>query len=133
MKFPSFLKYCQSNWAAILQAALLMTLICGSCLWYNHLHPHYWTSENNTQVDIAQTAVKDYQMGHYREAEIGFRAATVVEPTRMECWYNLGNACFKQGKYEAAFQAYQRALELDSSDPDIRHNMTLAWRRMTGR
>jgi tetratricopeptide (TPR) repeat protein len=132
MKISSFLKFCWLNGPALLGAALLMAVICGSAAWLNHLYPHQWTYPYFGNGDIAQTAVNDYQMGRYKEAEIGFRAATLLEPTRMEYWYNLGNACFKQGKFVDALQAYQRAHELAPSDSDINYNLKLTLRKING-
>ncbi len=132
MKNPSFLDNCRSNGLSLIGAALIMATILGSAAWYDHTHPHYWTYETHSPVDVSRQAMKDYQVGRYQEAEMGFRAATVLEPTRMEHWYNLGNACFKQGKYQDAIVAYLKAYDLAPSDPDIRYNLNLAWRRMAG-
>jgi hypothetical protein len=102
MKNPSFLHYFRSHGLPLMGAAILMGAILGSAALYNHLHPRGFTYQNRSQVDIGWQALQDYQKGRYHEAEIGFRAATFLEPSRMENWYNLGNACFKQGKYKDA-------------------------------
>ncbi len=45
---------------------------------------------------------------------------------RQHSWYNTGNALFETGKYKDAATAYIRALELDPSDRDAKHNLELA-------
>lgn len=132
MNLKSFLDYCRLNGGALLGAAFLMAVLCGPVIWYSHLHPHSWTYEHNPTADLGEKAVTDYKLGRYEEAEIGFRAATILEPTRMELWYNLGNACFKQGKYQQAMAAYLRAYDLAPTDPDIFFNMNLTSRKMMG-
>ena len=132
MNISTVLKNFRLYGQSILEAALVMFVICGSWAWYGHLHPHHWVYPYFNHGDIAQTAVNNYQMGRYKEAEMGFRAATVMEPTRMEYWYNLGNACFKQGKYQDALEAYQRARELAPADSDINYNLNLTLRKLMG-
>ncbi|GEM_PF-6329710 len=132
MKLNSILRDCRSNWKPLLGAAFLMVSLLGPVAWYSRVHPHLWTYENDPVADLDQKAVRDYRLGHYQEAEMGFRAATVLEPTRMELWYNLGNACFKQGKYQQAMQAYQKAYDLAPTDPDVFFNLNLALRKMMG-
>ena len=43
-----------------------------------------------------------------------------------ELYYNLGNAYFKTGEIAPAILWYERALKLDPSDADVRHNLEYA-------
>ena len=43
-----------------------------------------------------------------------------------ELYYNLGNAYFKNGEIAPAILWYERALKLDPSDKDVRHNLEYA-------
>ena len=45
-------------------------------------------------------------------------------------WYNSGNALFDMGKYQDAAQAYIQALRINSADPDAKHNLELALRKV---
>jgi tetratricopeptide (TPR) repeat protein len=45
---------------------------------------------------------------------------------RENSWYNTGNAMFSAGRFRNAADAYIRALELDPSDTDAKHNLELA-------
>jgi Ca-activated chloride channel family protein len=45
-------------------------------------------------------------------------------------WYNSGNAFFEMGKYQDAAQAYVQALRINPADPDAKHNLELALRKV---
>jgi len=45
-------------------------------------------------------------------------------------WYNSGNAYFESGQYEEAVKAYTKALRIDSTDVDAKHNLELALKKM---
>lgn len=45
-------------------------------------------------------------------------------------WYNAGNALFDLGNFQNSAQAYIQALRLDPSDPDAKHNLELALKKM---
>jgi Ca-activated chloride channel homolog len=44
-------------------------------------------------------------------------------------WYNSGNAYFESGQYEEAVKAYTRALRLNPTDVDAKHNLELALKK----
>jgi Ca-activated chloride channel homolog len=45
-------------------------------------------------------------------------------------WYNSGNAYFQSGQYDNAVQAYTKALRLDPTDKEAKHNLELALKKM---
>jgi tetratricopeptide (TPR) repeat protein len=45
------------------------------------------------------------------EAEAALRAATRVDPTFAEAWYNLGDLLDEQGRSEAAIECLRQALQ----------------------
>jgi Ca-activated chloride channel homolog len=44
-------------------------------------------------------------------------------------WYNSGNAYFESGQYEDAVKAYTKALRLNPTDTDAKHNLELALKK----
>ncbi len=56
-----------------------------------------------------------YAEGKYAEAGAGYNAALVDHPDSPELHFNLGDAAFKQGKYDEALAAYQKVET--ASDP----------------
>lgn len=59
-------------------------------------------------VDI-RSGNKYYKKEKFSEAEIEYRKALQKNAESFEANYNLGNALFKQGKYEQAMEFYQAA------------------------
>jgi Ca-activated chloride channel homolog len=45
-------------------------------------------------------------------------------------WYNSGNAYFESGQYEDAVKAYTKALRINPTDADAKHNLELALKKM---
>jgi tetratricopeptide (TPR) repeat protein len=50
--------------------------------------------------------------GHNTEAEAAFRAATRVDPTFADAWYNLSDLLDEQGRSEAAIECLRTALRV---------------------
>jgi len=71
--------------------------------------------------DNYQKGVAQYRAGQYDRAEESFTNSTNVKGK-----YNLGNAFFKQRKFDRAIDAYEQALELNPGDKDAQHNLRLA-------
>jgi Ca-activated chloride channel homolog len=59
-------------------------------------------SLNNEGVDA-------YEDNNFADAEVNFRKGAEREPKLFEPSFNLGDAYYKQGKYEEAIRAYQEA------------------------
>lgn len=65
-------------------------------------------SAQSESVDI-RSGNKYYKKEKFSEAEIEYRKAIQKNTESFEANYNLGNALFKQGKYEQAMEFYQAA------------------------
>ncbi|MEW6364734.1 MAG: tetratricopeptide repeat protein [Acidobacteriota bacterium] len=76
-------------------------------------------------ADLFQRAVSLYQEGKFAEAESALEAVHDPSPTAL---YNLGNACFKQGKLGRAILYWEKALRLDPLNRDCAGNLELASR-----
>ncbi len=111
-------------WTAIL--AMPVTLLIFANLWTYRISPPKFRYENYKSIDLGLTALANYRLGKYQEAESGFLAATMIQPDRSELWYDLGNTFFKEGKYRQAVSAFVRVLELNPNDRDAKSNLELA-------
>lgn len=65
-----------------------------------------------------------YRSGNFEGAAQSFRQQTDADGP-----YNLGNALTELGQYDDAIAAYERALQLDPTNDDARHNAEVARRR----
>lgn len=70
-----------------------------------------------------EEAVVLYQQGRYAEAERAFLGMKAPSST---VFYNVGNACFKQGKLGYAILYWEKAARLDPLDDDCAGNLELA-------
>ena len=66
-----------------------------------------------------------YADGNYIEAATLYEEILAEQPAA-EVYYNLGNAYFKQGELAKAILAYERALRLQPSFDDAKHNLQYA-------
>ena len=66
-----------------------------------------------------------YAEGNYIEAANRYEQILAEQPAA-EVYYNLGNAYFKQGELAQAILAYERALRLQPSFDDAKHNLQYA-------
>ena len=80
-----------------------------------------------SDFDLANAAYAD---GRYEEAAAGYQALLEEEPSAT-LYYNLGNACFKQGELSQAILNYERALRLNPNHKDAQHNLKFAESRIT--
>jgi len=62
-------------------------------------------------------------LGHFAEAEQGFRRAAELNPAFVDAYNNLGNALKFQGKFDEAIAAFRRALEIAPQAAEIHYNM----------
>lgn len=70
-----------------------------------------------------------YAEGNYAEAAESYRQVLAEQPSA-EVYYNLGNACFKQGELSQSILAYERALRLRPSYKDAQYNLKFAQSRI---
>ncbi len=66
-----------------------------------------------------QDGISKYHEGQFKEASENFSFAHTDRPEDARIAYNLGNAHYKEGKFEDALKAYS---SLDEKNPDIRKN-----------
>lgn len=85
----------------------------------------------NPSEHFAQ-ANQAYADGNYTSAINTYRQLLQEQPSA-EIYYNLGNACFKQGELAQAILAYERCLRLKPFYADARHNLRFAESRIQDR
>ena len=74
-------------------------------------------------------AKTQYAEGNYAEAALQYEQIIAEQPSA-EAYYNLGNAYFKQGELAQAILAYERALRIEPSYKDAKHNLLFAQSRI---
>ena len=74
---------------------------------------------------------KAYAAGDYAEAIKEYKAIVDGGEYSFELYYNLGNAYYKADSVGKAILYYNKALRVDPSQEDARHNLTLAEKRIT--
>ena len=80
-----------------------------------------------SDFDIANAAYAD---GRYEEAAEIYQTLLAEEPNAT-LYYNLGNACFKQGELAQAILNDERALRLNPNHKDAQFNLKFAESRIT--
>lgn len=71
----------------------------------------------------------EYAAGNYSEAA-DLYSAVIAENPSADAYYNLGNACFKQGELAQAILAYERCLRINPSHKDAQFNLRFAQSRI---
>ncbi len=61
---------------------------------------------------------EDYKNEKYTEAEVNYRRSLDADPTSEKAVYNIGNALFRQGKFEEAAKQYQSLTAKERPDDD---------------
>ena len=85
-------------------------------------------------ADSLWTAGVDaYSAGDYQSAIGNWTAVQESGLESVELYFNLGNAYFKDGNLAKSILWYERALRLDPSDRDVRHNLEFARARTLDR
>ena len=72
------------------------------------------------------SGVEAYSAGDYAAAITDWEDVLDTGLMSRELYFNLGNAYFKTGEIAPAILWYERALRLDPSDADVRHNLEYA-------
>jgi tetratricopeptide (TPR) repeat protein len=73
-----------------------------------------------------------YEQGQYADAVQAYQAILAAGWSSPALWFNLGNACFKNGQIGHAIVNFRRALAEAPRDPDIRANLQFARNSVTG-
>jgi Ca-activated chloride channel homolog len=68
-----------------------------------------------------QNGITQYHEGQYKEAGENFSSAQTDRPEDNRLGYNLGNALYKEEKFQEALKTYTHS-SLNEKDPDIRKN-----------
>lgn len=67
-----------------------------------------------------------YDLGRFDEAIARYESLRAAGVVSANLYFNLGNACFKNGNIGRAIINYERARQLTPRDPDIRGNLRFA-------
>ncbi len=109
---------------------------------------HYEAGEYNAALEAYQSAVVDrpedtishynlgtvlYQNKRFEKAADEFRQSLDAKDPirRSKGYYNLGNAQVQSGDLEGAIRSYKSALRLNPTDLDAKHNLELAFEKLT--
>ncbi len=93
-------------------------------------------AQDNASFAAWQAGNEQYAAGNYADAAVCYeKSLTTAEGALSKdyalVYYNLGNACFKQGELAQSILAYERALRLRPAYSDARHNLEFAQSRIT--
>lgn len=96
-------------------AASALTL--AGCAAIGHAPPRSELFSLNNQAELAYTS------GNTKKAEELYKSLVRSSPNNYEAWFRLGNLYARSDHADAAADAYQRALTLNSTDPRAWHNL----------
>lgn len=85
--------------------------------------PHHPTIQANLISALLEQSQHHIQQDQLRRAEHLAEEATGVQPQHLGCWMLLGDIRRRRGQRREAFVAYQRALSIDETRPEIHHNI----------
>lgn len=94
---------------------ILSTVVFFSCLIYSQ-----------STRNLVNQGVEKYENQNYSEAEADFRKGTGNEPESFEANFNLGDAYYKQEKYDEAVNSFNQSLRLAESKNEkakVYHNI----------
>lgn len=74
-----------------------------------------------------------YRAGKYRDAIKEYDGIIKQGKFSAELYFNLGNAYYRDGQLARAILSYERAAQLRPNDPDIDHNLKLAYLKTVDR
>jgi len=93
------------------------------------LLPSFAASDPSTAFDAAN---KLYYAGKFSEAAAAYENILYSGQKSVALYYNLGNACFKNGQIGKAIAVYREAEKMTPRDPDIRANLQFARNQIQG-
>lgn len=103
-------------WRSLL---VISFLFCSALFTYGSItEPHYY--------ELFETGNTLYKSGQYDSAKTAYSEIIQNGYKSTELCYNYGNAFFKTGNIPAAILYYERALVLNPSNQDARHNLEIA-------
>lgn len=74
-------------------------------------------------LSLTEKGDSAYEADNYAQAEQFYLLALKQEGASPSLYYNIGNACYRQGSLGKAVVNYERALKLDPTDEDARANL----------
>ena len=74
-----------------------------------------------------------YRAGKFQDAAKEYDSIIKEGKFSAELYFNLGNAYYRDGQLARAILAYERAAQLHPDDPDIEHNLKLAYLKTVDR
>jgi tetratricopeptide (TPR) repeat protein len=80
--------------------------------------------------DLFQEANTAYNEGNYSEAITNYERILKNGETSADLYYNLANAHYKLNHIAPSIYYYEKALQLDPVDPDIKNNLGFAQRML---
>jgi hypothetical protein len=80
-----------------------------------------------TPDDVFNRGNELYRAGKYQEAVKEYESIIKQGKLSAEVYFNLGNAYYREKQLAHAILAYERAAKLHPGDPDIEHNLKLAY------
>jgi hypothetical protein len=86
-----------------------------------------------TAEDVFAKANELYRAGKYPEAAREYERIVKQGTVSAELYFNLGNAYYRSEQLARAILAYERATLLHPGDPDIEHNLKLAYMKTIDR
>jgi tetratricopeptide (TPR) repeat protein len=75
---------------------------------------------------LVNDGVEKYNEQKFADAEVNFKKGTELDPENFEAQFNLGDAYYKQQRYDEAMKSFQSALALAKTDEQkakIYHNV----------
>lgn len=97
--------------AVFLMVALFAGCTTGVCLFAPKAPGQAVASENNFE-----NGVKQYNMGHYKQAIHQFEKAIEKDPTNFKAYYYLGLSHKGDGLIDSALKYLQKAIDLNPND-----------------
>lgn len=74
-----------------------------------------------------------YRAGKYQEAAIEYESIIKQGRFSAELYFNLGNAYYRDKQLAKSILSYERAAQMNPNDPDIEHNLKLAYLKTVDR
>ncbi|GIV26774.1 MAG: hypothetical protein KatS3mg027_0588 [Bacteroidia bacterium] len=87
-------------------------------------------AENTNEVaSIIKSAEEAYKQKNYSKTIELYQRVINQNYESFELYYNLGNAYFKNNQLGKAILYYEKAKKLNPSDPDLKHNLSIAYNK----
>jgi tetratricopeptide (TPR) repeat protein len=91
------------------------------------------TMSAQTPDDAFNRGNELYRAGKYQEAVKEYESIITQGKVSAELYFNLGNAYYRDRQLARAILSYERAAQLHPNDPDIEHNLKLAYLKTVDR